>query len=436
MRYRLAKLIIGLALRIYYKRIDIRGLEHLNASGPSIIIANHPNTLVDALLIAYVSKQPIYFLAKATLFNSKWKLRFLQRWNMIPINRPGEGAVSGVRNLDSFSACFNILEKGKRILIFPEGSSYKERVLRQLKTGAARIALDFEKKNQGQSGLKVIPIGINYSDQERFQSSILVSIGQPIFVSDFLESYQRDLVQTSRELTQTFRERLENLLITAYDQQEDKLFELLRVSLSSKYMMKPKDDFKFLQELKIALTKIRVNDPSKYQELIKLTNEIRWKSEKLAIRMDFSDRRFKSMMFLRQIIFSIIGLFITFPVFVYGIIHNGFQFKLTDILISKLTKEVEYYAPMAILMGILIYPLTYLGFIVLLHQFVHIPWWGKLAYYSSLPLSGIVAYYIFKYYKHVSFKWNYFLMMFNKKETLLEIKEKRNILRQLLFDKS
>jgi 1-acyl-sn-glycerol-3-phosphate acyltransferase len=436
MRYKLAKLIIGLALRIYYKRIDIRGLEHLNASGPSIIIANHPNTLVDALLIAYVSKQPIYFLAKATLFNSKWKLRFLQRWNMIPINRPGEGAVYGVRNLESFSACFKILEKGRRILIFPEGSSYKERVLRQLKTGAARIALDFEKKHQGQSGLKVIPIGINYSDQERFQSSILVSIGQPIFVADFLESYQRDLVQTSRDLTQTFRECLENLLITAYDQQEDKLFELLRVSLSSKYLMKPKDDFKFLQELKIALTKIRVNDPSKYQELIKLTNEIRWKSEKLAIRMDFSDRRFKSMMFLRQIIFSIIGLFVIFPVFVYGIIHNGFQFKLTDILISKLTKEVEYYAPMAILMGILIYPLSYLGFIILLHQFVHIPWWGKLAYYSSLPLSGIVAYYIFKYYKHVSFKWNYFLMMFNKKETLLEIKEKRNILRQLLFDKS
>ncbi len=433
MRYRIAQFIIGLALKIYYKRITLRGLENLNTKGPSIIIANHPNTLMDALLIAYISKQKIYFLAKATLFNSKWKMKFLQRMHMIPINRPGEDRVDGVSNTDSFSACFKILDQGKRIVIFPEGSSFKERVLRQLKTGTARIALDYELQHQGKAGLQVIPLGINYSDQERFQSNILVSIGKPIAVVDYLENYQSDFAQTSRALTSRFREELEALLITAYDKQEDKLFEILREILSSKYLMQPKDDFDFLQRLKSGLTQIRVNDPSKYQELMKLAHEIQWKSEKLAIRMDFSDRRFRSLMFLRQMIFSIIGLFIAFPVFIYGFIHNGLQFNLTDWIINKITKEVEYYAPLAVVIGTLLYPLTYFGFIVLLHQFVHIPWWGKIAYYSSLPISGILAYYIFKYYKHVSFKWNYFLLMFNKKDLLLEIKEKRNQLRELLF---
>lgn len=434
MRYRIAQFIIGLALRIYYRRIDIRGLENLNTKGPSVIIANHPNTLIDALLIAYISKQKIFFLAKATLFNSKWRMKFLQRLHMIPINRPGENQVDGVSNADSFSVCFKILDEGKRIVIFPEGSSFKERVLRQLKTGTARIALDYELKHEGKAGLSVIPLGINYSDQERFQSNILVSIGKPIAVAEFLEDYKVDFAKTSRKLTSHFREELEALLITAYDQQEDKLFEVLREILSSRYLMKPKDDFDFLQELKSALTNIRVNDPVKYQELIKLAYEIQWKSEKLAIRMDFSDRRFRSLMFLRQLIFSILGLFVAFPMFLYGFIHNGLQFNLTDWLISKITKEVEYYAPLAVMIGAVLYPLTYFGFIVLLHQFVHIPWWGKVAYYSSLPISGILAYYIFKYYKHVSFKWHYFLMMFNKKESLLEIKEKRNELRSLLFE--
>jgi 1-acyl-sn-glycerol-3-phosphate acyltransferase len=435
MRYRIAQFIIGLALRIYYRRIDVRGMANLNTKGPSIIIANHPNTLMDALLITYISKQKIYFLAKATLFNSKWKMRFLQRWHMIPINRPGEGNVEGVKNSDSFAACFSILEKGKRIVVFPEGSSFKERVLRQLKTGTARIALDFEAKHKGQAGLTVIPLGINYSDQERFQSSILVSIGKPIEVADFLEDYKQDFAKTSRKLTGLFRSELESLLITAYDQQEDKLFEVLRDILASRYLMKAKDDFGFLQELKVALTAIRVNDPAKYQDVIKLANEIKWKSEKMAVRMDFSDRRFRSLMFIRQMIFSLIGLFVAFPVFLYGFVHNGIQFNLTDFLIRRITKEVEYYAPLAVMFGLVLYPLTYFGFIIALHQWVHIPWWGKVAYYSSLPISGILAYYILKYYKHVSFKWKYFLLMFNKKETLLEIKEKRNRLRILLFDK-
>lgn len=434
MLYQIFRFIIGIALRIYYKRIDIRHIERLKVSGPSILIANHPNTLMDALLLGYVSRQEIYFLAKATLFNTKLKLWLLQKMYMIPINRPGEGKIEGVQNMNSFEACFKILEQGKRIVIFPEGSSFKERVLRQLKTGAARIALDLEKKHNGHLGIVIIPIGINYSDAERFQSSILVSIGEPIKASDFLEDYRKDLVNTSREMTKLFRLRLEDLLLTAHDEQEDKLFEVLREILASKYLLKEKDNFDFLKELKTALTKLRVSDPSKYQALIKLAYEIKWKSEKMDIRSDFADRRFRSVMFLRQISLSIIGLFIAFPIFVYGFIHNGLQYQITDRLIKRITKEVEYYAPLAVMIGIILYPLTYLGFIVLLHQVIHIPWWGKVMYYSSLPISGLLAFNFYKYYTHVSFKWNYFLLMFNRKDSLLDVKSKRDELRKLLFD--
>ncbi len=434
MFYQLARFIIGIALRIYYKRIDIRNIHHLQTSGPSIIISNHPNTLMDALLLGYVSRQEIYFLAKATLFNTKMKLWLLQKMHMIPINRPGEEQIEGVKNTESFAACFAKLEQGKRIVIFPEGSSYKERVLRKLKTGAARLALDLENKHNGELGIVIIPVGINYSDQERFQSTILVSVGEPILASDYLADYQKDFVHTSRELTKIFRLRLEELLLIAIDDQEDKLFDVLREILASRYLLKEKDDFKFLTELKTALTKLRVSDPSKYQDLIKLAYEIKWKNEKMDIRADFADRRFRSIMFVRQIFFSIIGLFIAFPVFIYGFIHNGLQYQLTDKLILRITKEVEYYAPLAVLIGIVLYPLTYFGFIVLLHQFVHIPWWGKIAYYSSLPISGLLAYYIYKYYTHVSFKWNYFLLMFNRRDSLLDIKSKRDELRKLLFD--
>jgi len=434
MLYHFGRFIIGIALRIYYKRIDLHNAENLHCAGPSVIISNHPNTLMDALLLGHISKQPIYFLAKATLFNSKWKLWFLQKLHMIPINRPGEEQIEGISNTTSFDACFAKLEQNKRIVIFPEGSSYKERVLRKLKTGAARIALELELKHKGELGIVVIPVGINYSDQERFQSNILISIGEPIRIKDYIQEFEKDFVHTSRELTQIFRLKLEELLLTAHDKQDDKLFEVLRDLLSSRYLLKEKDDFKFLKELQVALTKIRVTDPSKYQEVIKLAYEIKWRMEKMAIRADFADRRFRSVLFLRQISFSLIGLFIAFPIFIYGFLHNGIQYHLTDKLIQKITREVEYYAPLSVITGIILYPLTYFGFIISLHQFVHIPWWTKILYYFSLPISGILAYYIYKYYKHVSFKWNYFLLMFNRKESLLDIKKKRDELRKLLFD--
>jgi 1-acyl-sn-glycerol-3-phosphate acyltransferase len=88
MLYQITRFIIGIALRIYYKRIDIRNIHNLQTTGPSIIISNHPNTLMDSLLLGYVSRQEVYFLAKATLFNTKLKLWMMQKMHMIPINRP------------------------------------------------------------------------------------------------------------------------------------------------------------------------------------------------------------------------------------------------------------------------------------------------------------------------------------------------------------
>ena len=162
MLYRLLKFIIGVGIRLYYKEIRVKNVEQLPQNSPLIIIANHPNTLMDAWVIGMICKQPIYYMAKATLFNSKFKLKLLKSLNMVPINRQGEGRVDGVRNEDSFGECYKILNEGKTLVIFPEGTSYKERVLRKLKSGTARIALEAEHRQKGKLGLKVVAVGLNY----------------------------------------------------------------------------------------------------------------------------------------------------------------------------------------------------------------------------------------------------------------------------------
>jgi hypothetical protein len=202
------------------------------------------------------------------------------------------------------------LKNGKLELLASQGKQSFQKILYGLENAKAEGNWNFEK--------------INFPEFQSKNKELL------ILASDFLDAYRADFVNTSRDLTKIFRLRLEELLITSHDEQEDKLFDVLREILASKYLLKEKDDFGFLTELKNALTKIRVSDPLKYQELIKLAYEIKWKSEKVAIRADFADRRFRSVMFLRQILFSIIGLFIAFPVFLYGFLHNGLQYQLTD----------------------------------------------------------------------------------------------------------
>ena len=77
MLYRLLKFIIGIGIRLYYREIKIRHKEYLRHDGPIIIIANHPNTMMDAWIIAQSISQPIYFMAKGTFFNTPLKRRIL-----------------------------------------------------------------------------------------------------------------------------------------------------------------------------------------------------------------------------------------------------------------------------------------------------------------------------------------------------------------------
>ena len=78
MLYRILKFIIGVGIRLYYSEIKVNNKQYLAAGKkPMIIIANHPNTLMDAWVIGMVCNQPIYYMAKATLFDSKFKLKLL-----------------------------------------------------------------------------------------------------------------------------------------------------------------------------------------------------------------------------------------------------------------------------------------------------------------------------------------------------------------------
>lgn len=437
MVYKFLRLFIGLGIRLYYKEVRVRNKKELQKKGAKIIIANHPNTLMDAWMIGFLNREPVYYMAKATLFNSPFKKWFLRHLGLIPINRAKESKTSGVSNQTSFSACYELLEKGGTLVIFPEGTSYREHQLRVLKSGAARIALEVLKRNKGNIALSVIPIGLVYVEPEKFRSSVLISVGASIVPTEFLEKYNENTSRAAKELTELFRERMSALLVGANSNEHEQLVDEIRIILSSDYTRNEskgvEKDVKMLKQIFEKINEIQLTTPDAISEIKELVYRIKWRMEKLDIKSDFLDRSYRPRMFFRQIIFSIIFLIVGLPIFLIGMIHNAIQYYLIDFLVGKLVKEMEYYAAVAILFSLIFYPCVYIFFIYLVDAFFPLTFFWWLSYLILMPMTGLFAWFFYHYVKHISFKTNYILLMSTQRGEIEALKDDRELLKKLIL---
>ncbi len=442
MLYRVLKIVIGIAIRLYYKKIKIKNPGPINTKGPKIIIANHPNTLMDAWMIGHICRQPIYYMSKAVFFNNPVKRAFLRSLGMIPINRVMDGKTSGVSNEDSFEMCYQILEQGKTLVIFPEGNSFADRFLRRLKSGTARIALQTELRNDGKLGLEIIPVGLIYLEPEKFRSEVLTNIGEPIDPVPYLEEFKQDRLKAARLLTEEFRKQLSDLLVEAETKENETLGDQVTMILSSSYARekgkKVEQNVSLLRNVNRGLNEIQFTEPDKYILIQSLVSKIEWQINRLQIKTDFLDRKYRSALFLRQILQSILAMIIGLPIFLFGLIHNIIPFKLTDFIVTRVFEDKEWYAAMNVLGGLILYPLTYTGFMYLGDYLVDMSVLMKWIYFASMPITGLFAYYFYHYYRHVSLKWRFTQLMMNReqKEILKDLRKARLELRELVLGKA
>jgi glycerol-3-phosphate O-acyltransferase/dihydroxyacetone phosphate acyltransferase len=182
------RLICGLALRLYYRHVEVSGVELIPAQGPVLLVANHPNALVDALLVLRVVPRRVSLTAKATLFANPAAAQLLRWIGVIPLRRAsderGASVLDPQRNVDSFRAIIDALAAQRALLIFPEGKSHDEPAMARLRTGAARMALQARDTGRA-SGLAIVPIGLNFTRKEAPRSTVVVEVGDPIHMDDW-----------------------------------------------------------------------------------------------------------------------------------------------------------------------------------------------------------------------------------------------------------
>ncbi|MDT0551872.1 1-acyl-sn-glycerol-3-phosphate acyltransferase [Urechidicola vernalis] len=406
MIYNFLRVIVKITLFFFYKKTEVFGKSNIPKNGPLIIVSNHPSTMTDPLLVASIVKQRIGFIANAGIFKNKLLAKILTYLHIIPIYRKKDVS-KGEKpdNASTFIRCHQYLEEDGTFLIFPEGSSYYELKLRDIKTGTARIALSYEEVKEFNGNLKIVPITLDYSDSIQFRSTVSITVNPPIDVSDFKDIYYEDNFKGVKTLTERIRvEMAKNIPHTEDKNHEEFLIKLHKFYASYfnpiKHISKNSGESLWIRNnMSKILNEVKMVDKGQYNctkdKIFTFFDKL--KEEKLStgfLSDGFLELNKGLVLFSYVLQFSLL-----FPFYFLGLVANYIPYMLPYRIFKSLKIDLEYKTSVQMVTGLFTFPLFYVLEIWLLGSLFEIKTWM----YFALPLLFIVSGYIAMYF-YLEFK--------------------------------
>ena len=278
MFYELTRPFAKIAIGIYFRKIYLSNKEAIPKDKPVILATNHPTAFIDPCVMACYQGRPLHFLARGDLYVNNFFIRKLYDvYRMIPVFRRDDAGYSGVKtNFESFDRTFDALKENKTVMILAEGRTKHEKRLRPLMKGTARIVFGAREK-YGDLDIYIVPVGINYTNSDKFRSEVMVDIGEPIRIRDFAPVYEENQAKAINLLTQEMAKRMGDSIIHIEDPKDDvwveKLLEMKHNERESGFWPVAVADRKpFLEEKKITDTINAMSDSKKLRLKSQLEN--------------------------------------------------------------------------------------------------------------------------------------------------------------------
>ena len=400
---RLSATLAHLLLGIFFRRVEVEGLGKVPPRGPLLVVANHPNGLVDPVVLLGALPRPVRFLGKSTLWDMVPLRPFLALGGVIPVYRPTDPGIDPSKNVETFARCRDALVRGAAVAIFPEGTSHADPSVRPLKTGAARIALDAAGAGERPpEPVHILPVGLTFDARERFRSRALLVVGEPIEVerpdrqgprgeAPGDDQPSRDVV---RRLTDQIHDGLRQVAADYRSWREAQLFQraveiyerpgralpggtaLAGLHRTARELA---EDFSALRETEPERTRTVARSMARYDRILGY----------LSLRDDQVAARYPVLGVLRFLARTLLLLLVGLPLAVVGTLLNLLPYLVVGRIAARSDLAVEEQASWKLFGGLFVYPLCWLL------QALATGWWqgpaAGLAVGVAAPLAGYLA---------------------------------------------
>ena len=404
---------------VFYRKVIVLGRENINPDDHVIFAPNHQNALMDALAVLFTNKGQNVFLARADIFKKKSIAAILYFLKILPVYRIRDGFSSLKGNDEIFTKTIDVLKNKNGLVILPEGDHAGFRRLRQLKKGICRVAFQSDEATGFNLNIKIIPVGIEFSNYSRYRQVLTVVYGKPIKVSDFFDSYRVSPERALNELRSRLSDEMKGIMVHIESEEDYEAIDELRSIINGKYS----DDIRFPKLFRDRILVNKMNqlksaDPSLFERICSLSIKVKKKAKELNTDYRLLEKKKHPLGWL---IAGMIGIVLTFPLFIYGNIFNLTFLEIPNLQIRKI-KDPQFHS--SIRYGIsLVLAFVFLPAYLILSLFIFSSWWLGLLIFFTLPLSGLFA-------------WNYYLQFrriiggFRIRSLIKQNNEEINILRK------
>lgn len=154
--------------KLFYN-FHIEGAENIPQDRALVMASNH-RSYADPVILTMPMKKKVTYMAKEELFKNKLFGWFITKLGAFPVKR-------GAGDMQVIDDAVNILNSGRHLVIFPEGTRSKDGKVGKGKSGVALIA--------AKSGADVLPCGIVFEGEKlHFRSKLTLRFGKVIPASE------------------------------------------------------------------------------------------------------------------------------------------------------------------------------------------------------------------------------------------------------------
>jgi len=385
--YKLAYGLVSLAMRYFYKKYEILGIENIPKDGGVLFAVNHQNAFMDPIVIASQLEENLYGLTRSDIFKNNFVTKILRSVYMLPVFRQRDRVNTIEANEETFNECYELLNNNNYIIIFPEGDQSNKKRLRKLKKGVARIGLGAANKINFKKPTYIVPIGLNYSNYTNMGATLLINFGEAIPLEYYYKNYQIDAASTINNVTSRVKSEMTKLILNIESDKYEQVHSLLFINNNiNETYCSLHDELIAHQELVKKLKKYEEEDFNRFQTLCINTDNLNEFVENNKLHY----KSLKNQEICFKVLPRILLLIFLSPIHLLSLISNYLPYKIPVWFVAKKVKDQHFHSSVKIMMGSLLFLIFWLVQTAIVAMFSDNYIW--FYYLLSLPVLALFSY--------------------------------------------